>query len=441
MAESGSYTIGKVVKRLQAAYPDLSISKVRYLEDEGLLNPQRTPSGYRMYSQKDVDRLEYILYLQKTRFLPLSVIKDQLEKEQNAAAYQSAVAAGVNPETLVQAVPAVSAQTTSAPADTSSVPGIEMQGAVPVEAPTIQTPAAIPTQSTPQRTVESASAQVSQGQLPVNLEGAAPVQAQAPQLTQDEAYNVQAQRTSEPLPPTPAAPAGPMAYPPAPNPAYVPAALSSTSPATAMPASMPAVPSVATSAATSAVAPAATPQTVSVPVPAVAGAPVPSGSVSAPSAAVAARQTIGYRDVVDPEDILDRLHPLERMPELCNCSVSFVRQLVDVGVISLRKSPHGRDLVDGHDLSLIRICDELQHFGIGPKNLRQYVIAANRESMMFEQALMVYTHKGGGVSVELSDQKRAEFNNAVEQMLVLTERVRDTLIRGRLAKTFAEYED
>lgn len=433
MAESGSYTIGKVVKRLQAAYPDLSISKVRYLEDEGLLNPQRTPSGYRMYSQKDVDRLEYILYLQKTRFLPLSVIKDQLEKEQNAVAYQSAVAAGVNPETLVQAVPAASAQTISAPTDTSSVPGIEMQGGVPAEARTIQTPAAIPAQSTPQRSVESASAQVNQGQAPLNLEGAAPVQAQAPQLTQDETYNVQAQRTSEPLPPTPAASAGPMAYPPAPNPAYVPAALSSTSPATAMPASVPAASTVATSAVT--------PAAVPVPVSAVVAAPVPPGSVSAPLAAAAARQTIGYRDVVDPEDILDRLHPLERMPELCNCSVSFVRQLVDVGVISLRKSPHGRDLVDGHDLSLIRICDELQHFGIGPKNLRQYVIAANRESMMFEQALMVYTHKGGGVSVELSDQKRAEFNNAVEQMLVLTERVRDTLIRGRLAKTFAEYED
>ena len=75
MADAGYLTIGKVVKRLQAEYPDLSVSKVRYLEDEGLLTPSRTPGGYRLYSSKDIKRLETILYLQKHRFLPLSVIR------------------------------------------------------------------------------------------------------------------------------------------------------------------------------------------------------------------------------------------------------------------------------------------------------------------------------------------------------------------------------
>ena len=74
MADAGYLTIGKVVKRLQAQYPDLSVSKVRYLEDEGLLTPSRTPGGYRLYSSRDVKRLETILYLQKNRFLPLSVL-------------------------------------------------------------------------------------------------------------------------------------------------------------------------------------------------------------------------------------------------------------------------------------------------------------------------------------------------------------------------------
>ena len=81
MADAGYLTIGKVVKKLQQQYPDLSISKVRYLQDEGLLNPSRTPSGYRLYSQRDVRRLETILHLQKTRFLPLSVIKEELERQ------------------------------------------------------------------------------------------------------------------------------------------------------------------------------------------------------------------------------------------------------------------------------------------------------------------------------------------------------------------------
>ena len=80
MADASYLTIGKVVKKLQAQYPDLSVSKVRYLQDEGLLNPSRTPGGYRLYSQRDVRRLETILYLQKNRFLPLSVIKEELDR-------------------------------------------------------------------------------------------------------------------------------------------------------------------------------------------------------------------------------------------------------------------------------------------------------------------------------------------------------------------------
>ena len=61
MPSTGYLTIGKVVKRLQPQYPDLSVSKVRYLEDEGLLNPSRTPGGYRLYSQRDIKRLEAFL--------------------------------------------------------------------------------------------------------------------------------------------------------------------------------------------------------------------------------------------------------------------------------------------------------------------------------------------------------------------------------------------
>jgi len=80
MADAGYLTIGKVVRRLQERYPDLSVSKVRFLEDEGLLNPSRTPGGYRLYSQNDIRRLETILYLQKHRFMPLSVIKEELER-------------------------------------------------------------------------------------------------------------------------------------------------------------------------------------------------------------------------------------------------------------------------------------------------------------------------------------------------------------------------
>ncbi len=243
MTDAGYLTIGKVVKKLQQEYPDLSISKVRYLQDEGLLNPSRTPSGYRLYSQRDIRRLETILYLQKTRFLPLSVIREELEK-----------------------------------ADSGKAPDPVAKGQAEL-ADTITLP-------------------------------------------------------------------------------------------------------------------------------------------------------------VDDDEIRDKLHPIDRMPELAGVSASFVRQLSEAGVIKLTRSPHGRDLVDGKDLSLIRVCDELRHFGIGPKNLRQYVIAANRESSMFEQALVVFARKGGGVEIEDTEAARARFDQAFSRMLGLTNTVRDELIARRVTKPF-----
>ena len=71
-------TIGAVCKILQAEFDDVSISKIRYLEDQKLLTPRRTPGGYRLYSQSDVERLRTILRLQRDEFLPLRVIRQEL---------------------------------------------------------------------------------------------------------------------------------------------------------------------------------------------------------------------------------------------------------------------------------------------------------------------------------------------------------------------------
>src|SRR5205809_1487755 len=71
-------TIGAVCDRLKPTFPDVSISKIRYLEGEGLVTPQRTQGGYRLFSEEDVDRLETILRLQRDEFLPLRVIREEL---------------------------------------------------------------------------------------------------------------------------------------------------------------------------------------------------------------------------------------------------------------------------------------------------------------------------------------------------------------------------
>jgi len=71
--------IGEVVRRLSEEFPDISISKVRYLEDEGLVTPRRTQGGYRLFSEDDLARLITVLRLQRDEFLPLRVIREELE--------------------------------------------------------------------------------------------------------------------------------------------------------------------------------------------------------------------------------------------------------------------------------------------------------------------------------------------------------------------------
>ncbi len=83
-------SIGEVLEYVNAEFPEVRASKVRFLEERGLLTPARTAAGYRKYTQADVDRLRFILVLQRDQFLPLKVIKDYLD----------AIDAGKRPESL-----------------------------------------------------------------------------------------------------------------------------------------------------------------------------------------------------------------------------------------------------------------------------------------------------------------------------------------------------
>lgn len=73
-------TIGSVVDRLRGEFPDISVSKLRYLEEQGLVSPRRTKSGYRLYSQDDFNRLVRVLGMQRDEYLPLKVIRRELER-------------------------------------------------------------------------------------------------------------------------------------------------------------------------------------------------------------------------------------------------------------------------------------------------------------------------------------------------------------------------
>ncbi|MGH3993906.1 MAG: transcriptional regulator FtsR, partial [Pseudonocardiaceae bacterium] len=72
-------SIGSVLAQLRADFPDVTISKIRFLESEGLVQPQRTAAGYRQFSPADIERLRYVLAAQRDHYLPLKVIKEHLD--------------------------------------------------------------------------------------------------------------------------------------------------------------------------------------------------------------------------------------------------------------------------------------------------------------------------------------------------------------------------
>lgn len=77
--KSDTRSIGHVLGLLRIDFPDISISKIRFLESEGLISPRRAPSGYRRYTDDDVERLRYVLSVQRSHYLPLKVIREHLE--------------------------------------------------------------------------------------------------------------------------------------------------------------------------------------------------------------------------------------------------------------------------------------------------------------------------------------------------------------------------
>lgn len=104
-------SIGQVMTLLRAEFPDISISKIRFLETEGLVSPERAASGYRKYSERDIERLRYILRVQKSHYLPLKVIREHLEMMDR----------GMVPPQLEPPRPAPPTATPKTPADGAAV--------------------------------------------------------------------------------------------------------------------------------------------------------------------------------------------------------------------------------------------------------------------------------------------------------------------------------
>ena len=151
MAERAYLSIGEVLSLLRAEFPDVTISKIRFLESQGLLDPERTPSGYRKFYPADVDRLRWILRQQRENFLPLKVIKGRLLGDEAEAALGAEGAAVLPGRAAAVEVPAIEDPAIETPAVETppaiETPAVETPPAIEVpavEAPAVEAPAARP---------------------------------------------------------------------------------------------------------------------------------------------------------------------------------------------------------------------------------------------------------------------------------------------------------
>lgn len=143
MSESGDHlSIGEVLATLQVEFPDVTVSKIRFLESQGLIDPERTPSGYRKFYDHDVARLRWILTEQRDHYMPLKVIKERLEAHDPATGDLPA------PTPSSETPPAAAAA--PAPGPTGSGPfGARPAPAEPAAGPPASTPSTPPAAAAP----------------------------------------------------------------------------------------------------------------------------------------------------------------------------------------------------------------------------------------------------------------------------------------------------
>jgi DNA-binding transcriptional MerR regulator len=150
MADRSHLSIGEVLSLLQDDFPDVTISKIRFLESQGLLDPERTPSGYRKFYQGDIERLRWILRHQRDHFLPLKVMKDRLEEAASAGLVvppdEPAATAPAGPPSLFEE-PAEEAAEEAAPVTSAPAPDVAALVEAPTEAPAPRAAAPTPAPS------------------------------------------------------------------------------------------------------------------------------------------------------------------------------------------------------------------------------------------------------------------------------------------------------
>jgi DNA-binding transcriptional MerR regulator len=204
MADRSHLSIGEVLSLLQDDFPDVTISKIRFLESQGLLDPERTPSGYRKFYEDDIERLRWILRHQRDHFLPLKVMKDRLEES-------AAAGVAVPPDEPPASAPAAPPSLFEEPAARAEGDGHDLDPAGPVAvASATSEPRAAALAPAPVAEAEPAPAAGGADAAPATVEAPPPAAAPPPvpsaRPSRPEPVSTRSARPAPTMPPLPARP-------------------------------------------------------------------------------------------------------------------------------------------------------------------------------------------------------------------------------------------
>jgi DNA-binding transcriptional MerR regulator len=396
-------SIGDVLTLLRQEFPDVTISKIRFLESQGLVNPERTPSGYRKFYEHDVERLRWVLRQQREHFLPLKVIKDRLDEDANgngtppAAVAKASRATAVSPDVPVD--PEVDAPVVAEPAaaDAEVDPVAPADPAAPPEpAVAAATPQPAPVAEPVLVGQRAASSAAISGSSPVDadtagLPGIEPGASHTAQTPVERAH-----RASLATPHTRAADAAPPANGSGNGSGHTaPARASST------PDKPPRPPRGAAATATAAATPTRT----------------------APTARPADAEADGPRSATLGAMSGASLS-LEELVAASGLSEEYVRQLEEFHLIRA-STVGGAPFYDEEALTVANVAAKFAAFGIEARHLRLYKNAADREAGFIEQIVIPMVR-------QRNPEARARANQTADDLSVLGQQLKGSLLRSAL---------
>lgn len=421
-------SIGEVLSLLREEFSDITISKIRFLESQGLVDPERTPSGYRKFYEHDVERLRWILRQQRENFLPLKVIKGRLSEHEPEAVEQLAWAGGVGAATAARLGHAdepsvVATEPPDGPAPTSRADrAAEQLRAAAPPAPEAPAPRPAPPARQPRPAPEAGAAESSRpapaAQATTRLETTPPPvpPAAAPQRPVTAVAADAHATASEPAaavpagaPPlaavTPAAPSEAAAATPptqpdpgpavAEVPAQVAAAVDAAPPAAspvpeavvvpAAPAPEPAVAPQAPEAVTAAPAPVQPPAEPAAVTP-VATPPPPADPAPAPAAGTT-HGAASPTPAGDADADVDSYTAAE-LAAAAGVRTEDVEALRSFGLLAPHAGVGGTTYYDAEALAVVRLAAAFAGHGVEARHLRAWKTGAEREVSLFEQVIM-----------------------------------------------------